>query len=102
VKKLAEAFGGELGSTRAVVENGWLPQDRQVGQTGKTVRPKLYVACGVSGALQHLAGMSKSKFIVAINTNPDAPIMRVANIAICGDALRLVPALTKALTEQKD
>ncbi len=101
VRQLAEALGGELGSTRAVVENGWIPQDRQVGQTGKTVRPTLYVACGVSGALQHLAGMSKSKFIVAINTNPDAPIMKIANIAVCGDALRLVPAITKALIEEK-
>ena len=102
VEDLAKALGGEVGSTRAVVEAGWLSQDHQVGQTGKTVRPKLYVACGVSGALQHLAGMSKSKYIVAINTDPNAPIMKVANIALCGDAQRVVPLMTQTLLEEKN
>ena len=102
VEELAKALGGEVGATRAVVESGWLSQEHQVGQTGKTVRPKLYIACGVSGALQHLAGMSKSKYIVAINNNPDAPIMKVANVALCGDALRVVPLMTQALLEKKE
>ena len=97
IEELAGALGGDYGASRPVVDSEWVEHNRQVGTTGQTVSPKLYVACGISGAIQHLAGMKKSEFIVAVNTDKDAPIGEVADVLVVADLKQFIPALTEKI-----
>ena len=99
IRELADALNAEIGASRPVVDNDWLERERQIGSSGQSVTPKLYVACGISGAIQHIVGMKNASCIVAINTDPNAPIFNVATFGIVGDLFEVVPELTRRLRE---
>ena len=102
IASLAETLSASVAASRMAVDLGWAPPERQVGQTGKSVRPDLYVACGISGASHHLAGMRDSRHIVAINSDPDAPIHEVAHLSLYGDLHQVVPAIESAVARRKE
>jgi electron transfer flavoprotein alpha subunit len=101
LKELAELVNGTLGASRAAVDEGWIPYNHQVGQTGKTVCPKIYIACGISGAVQHMVGMQSSDIIIAINKNAEAPIFNIANYGIVGDLYEIIPMTIKKIKEER-